>query len=234
MKEEKVMEEQKQTRKPSSRTLKEEDVLIDLERFRDKALEFGASAAEVIPASDVVVEERVWLKCLIPRCPALAGGGTPYCPPNTPQPDFMRKAFGQYRWAVLFKNDMEPVEDYIPTSEASRREKPELGLTRIFHITTFEVVNRLESYAQTEGYDLAMGFSGGTCKSNLCQGTPCGVLENGSCRFPSRARPSLEAVGIDVFDLASKVGWDVYMIRSIEPDLSVIPHATSVGIVFIY
>lgn len=230
----KTMEVQKQTRKPSSRTLKEEDLLKDLERFREKALEFGASAAEVIPASYVVVEERVWLKCLIPRCPALLSGGTPYCPPHTPQPDFMRKAFSQYRWAVLFKKDVEPIEDYIPTSEARRREKPELGLTRIFHIKTHEVVDQLESYAQTEGYDLAMGFGGGTCKSNLCNGTPCGVFENGSCRFPSRARPSMEAVGIDVFDLANKVGWDVYMIRGIEPDLSVIPRATSVGIVFIY
>ncbi len=230
MKGEKAME----VRKPSSRTAKEEDILKDLERFREKALEFGASAAEVIPASYVVVEERVWLKCLVPRCPALLSGGTPYCPPHTPQPDFMRKVFSQYQWAVLFKEDLAPLEDYIPTSAARRSEKPELGLTRIFHAKTHEVVNRLESHAQSEGYDLAMGFGGGTCKSNLCSGAACGVFENGSCRFPSQARPSMEAVGIDVFDLANKVGWDVYMIRGIEPDLSVIPSASSIGIVFMY
>ena len=170
---EKAME----VRKPSSRTLKEEDILKDLERFREKALEFGASAAEVIPASYVVVEERVWLKCLVPRCPALLSGGTPYCPPNTPQPDFMRKVFSQYQWAVLFKNDLEPLEDYVPTSEAHRREKPELALTRIFHTKTHEVVSRLESYAQSEGYDLAMGFGGGTCNSYLRSGAPCVVFE---------------------------------------------------------
>ena len=44
----------------------------------------------------------------------------------------------------------------------------------------------------------------------------------------------MEAVGIDVFDLCQKVGWDAYMIRTVEPDLSVIPAGVSVGIVFIY
>ena len=58
--------------------------------------------------------------------------------------------------------------------------------------------------------------------------------EDKPCRFPSLARPSMEAVGIDVFGLATKVGWDAYMIRCIEPNLSEIPSAMSVGIVFIY
>ncbi len=225
---------QKQTRKPSLRTAKEEALRKDLERFREKALEFGASAAEVIPASYVVVEERVWMKCLVPRCPALQNGGTPYCPPHTPQPDFMRKVFSQYRWAVLFKRNV-PLEDYIPTSEAHREEmRSQPRRKEGFHEKTHEIVDRLESYAQSESYGLTMGFAGGSCRANLCQGASCGVFQNGSCRFPLRARPSMEAVGIDVVDLANKVGWDIYMIRSIEPDLSVIPCATSIGIVFIY
>jgi hypothetical protein len=29
----------------------------------------------------------------------------------------------------------------------------------------------------------------------------------------------MEAAGIDVFDLATKAEWDIYMIRKIEPDL---------------
>ncbi len=55
------------SRKPSSRTVKEEELRKDLERFKEKALEFGASAAAVIPASQVIVEERVRMKCLVPR-----------------------------------------------------------------------------------------------------------------------------------------------------------------------
>ena len=233
--EKKAIKVQKQTRKPSFRGAKEEDIRRDMERFREKALELGASAAEAIPASYVVVEERVRMKCLVPRCRALRDGGTPYCPPHTPEPDFMRKVFSQYRWAVLFKEDITPLADYIPTSEAQRREtRPPSERRQGFHEKTLDIVDWLESHAQSEGYDLALGFSGGSCKSNLCHGVPCAVFQNGSCRFPLRARPSMEAVGIDVFGLASKVGWDMYMIRSIEPDLDTIPCGSSVGIVFIY
>jgi predicted metal-binding protein len=217
-------------RKPSLRTVKEEELQRDLERFRQKALEFGASAAVVIPASQVIVQERVWLKCLVPLCHM--AGTNPYCPPNTPQPDFVRKALSQYRWAVLFKRDVGSLEEGIPTSAAQHKEKP--GLARNFHGKTYEIVGRLETYAQTEGYDLAMGFACGTCRVNLCNGAPCAFMEKGECRFSMQARPSMEGVGIDVFDLCNKVGWDVYMICKIEPDLSVIPSGVSVGIVFIY
>lgn len=44
----------------------------------------------------------------------------------------------------------------------------------------------------------------------------------------------MEAVGIDVFDLAGKAGWDAYMIRGIEPNPGEIPRAISVGIVFVH
>ncbi len=221
------------TRRPSLRTVKYEDLRRDLLDFRGKALELGASAAEIIPASEVVVQERVWMKCLVPRC---GGAGlSVYCPPNTPQPDFMRKVFSQYRWAVVFKRDVAPIEDYIPDSEPRRIELvARLQKKGFVHGPTWEMVGRLESYAQSKGYDLAMGFSAGSCRSCLCANAPCAALQNESCRHPLQARPSMEAVGIDVFDLAGKVGWDAYMIRVIEPDLSEIPCVISVGIVFIY
>ena len=219
-------------RRPSSRRVEQGILREDLEELRKKALELGASAAEIVPASSVVVQERVWMKCLVPRCGG--AGKTPYCPPNTPQPSFMRLVFSQYQWAVVFKRDIEPMEEFIATSTEQRAEKPDLGIGRGYHGKTHEIVDQLESYAQTGGYDLAMGFTSGTCRSNLCNGAPCTRLETGACRFPLRARPSMEGVGIDVFGLAEKVGWDVYMIRHIEPDLSVIPRAISMGIVFVY
>lgn len=227
---------QKQTRRPSSRAIKDEEIRQDLERFKEKALELGASAAEVIPASYVLVEERVRMKCLIPRCGALRDGGTPYCPPHTPEPDFMRKVFSQYRWAVLFKRNIMNVADYTAISDAQRRERQtQTGPRREgFHEKTHDIVSQLESYVQGEGYDLALGLSGGSCKGNLCHGAPCAVFQDGSCRFPLRARPSMEGVGIDVFDLATKVGWDTYMMRGVEPEPEAIPCGTSLGIVFVY
>jgi predicted metal-binding protein len=226
------MAAKRKTRKPSLRTLKEEELKRDLENFRQKALELGASAAEVIPASQVLVQERVWLKCLVPLCNM--AGTNPNCPPNSPQPDLVRKALGQYRWAVLFKRDIESLEKYFATSATSKKEPPGLEGAKGFHRKTAEIVGRLETYAQTEGYDLAMGFACGSCRVNLCNRAPCDFIEKGKCRFPLLARPSMEGVGIDVFDLCQKVGWDAYMICKNEPDLSVIPSGVSVGIVFIY
>ncbi len=206
----------------------------NLEMFKDKALELGASDARIIPASYVVVDERVWMKCLIPRCRGLLNGGSPYCPPHTPQPDFMRKVFNQYSWAVVFKREIKKFRDSLSTSEIQTSDiKTQAKVMEQFHLKTFEIVGRLEYYIQGEGYYLAMGLSGGSCRLMLCKGKTCGVIENGSCRFPLKARPSMEGVGIDVFDLASKVGWDIYMIRRVEPNPDIIPCALSIGIVFI-
>ena len=222
-----------QMRRPSLRTLGYEELYPDLLSCREKALELGASAAEVIPASYVVVQERVWMKCLVPRCGQ--AGNNPYCPPYTPQPEFMRKVFSQYQWAVVFKKDVAPIEDYVPTSKAQQREiEARTQGGHSFHSKTWEILGELESYAQSRGYDLAMGFGAGGCAREFCGSAPCAVMQNKDCRHPFKSRPSMEAVGIDVFDLATKVGWDAYMIRCIEPNPSEIPSAMSVGIVFIY
>lgn len=221
------------TRKPSLRTVRNQELQQDLIYIREKALELGATEAAIIPATYVVMEERVWLKCLVPRC---GGAGLSVnCPPNTPKPDFMRRVFSQYQWAVVFKRDVEPIQDYIPNSEARKEELISLLKPRGFvHGKTWEIVGRLESYAQSKSYALAMGFSAGSCRACLCALAPCAVLQHEACRHPLKSRPSMESVGIDVFDLVSKVGWDSYMIRVIEPNLKEIPCVVSVGIVFVH
>ena len=214
------------TRKTSSRTIKNEELQKDLISLREKVLGLGAADAAIIPASYVVVQERVWLKCLVPRC---GGAGlSANCPPNSPKPEFMREVFSQYQWAVVFKRDVAPIEDYIPSSEERKKKITARLQNRGFvHGKTWEITGRLESYAQSKGYDLAMGFSAGSCRACLCALAPCAVLKNEACRHPLKSRPSMESVGIDVFDLASKVGWEAYMIRLIEPNLKEIPCVVS-------
>lgn len=221
------------TRKPSSRAVKIEELQSDLIRIRDQAIELGADAAAIVPAASVVVQERVWLKCLVPRC---GGAGLSVnCPPNSPKPEFMRKVFNQYQWAVVFRRDVAPIEDYIPTSEENKKEITERLQNRGFvHGKTWEIIGRLESYSQSIGYALSMGFSAGSCRACLCALAPCAVLKGEACRHPLRSRPSMESVGIDVFDLAGKVGWDAYMIRVIEPNLKEIPCVVSIGLLFVY
>jgi predicted metal-binding protein len=204
----------------------EETVRADLERYRELALELGASEAAIIPASTVEIDERVRLKCLVPRC--LRAGETPNCPPHAPDLDLVRRAVARFSWAILFKCDVGPIEEYAPGSGTTRAEKRRV---LSFHRQSADVVCGLERQAYKDGYHLAMGFGGGSCKDYLCQGMICQFMDSGRCRFPHRARPAMEAVGIDVVSLIDKVGWSAYALLD---DLSQIPCAVTVGIVFVY
>ena len=207
------------------RPLNEETLRVDLERYRQLALDLGAAESAVIPASHVTVDERVRLKCIVPRC--LRAGETPNCPPYTPELDIVRRAFSRFSWAILVKSDIAPIEDYAPVRGGGKGQRDTLS----FHQKSAEVVHRLERQAYKDGYHLAMGFGGGSCKDYLCKGVICQFLDSGRCRFPHRARPSMEAMGINVIDLIGKVGWEAYALLD---DLSLVPCAISVGIIFIY
>ena len=203
----------------------EEILRANLDHYRQLALETGASEVAVIPAGDVIVDERVRLKCLVPRC--LRAGETPNCPPHAPELDLIRKALEKFSWAVLFKCNVGPLEEYAPGRGKTTEEKRRV---LSFHKQSSEVVYALERQAYKDGYHLAIGFGGGSCKDYLCQGMICQFLDSGRCRFPYRARPAMEAMGIDVIDLINKAGWQSYALLD---DLNKVPCAISVGIVFI-
>jgi predicted metal-binding protein len=199
----------------------EERLMTDLETFREKALELGAAAAEIIRASQIVVDERVRLKCTVPRC--LRAGETPNCPPYAPELDVVRKAFAKFSWGILLKTHLEPMENYTPKSGQEQN--------LLFHKKSGGIVYEVERLAYKQGYYLAMGMGGGSCKDYLCRGLICQFLDSGRCRFPLRARPAMEAMGIDVVDLISKVGWEAYPLLD---DPGQIPCAISVGLVLVY
>ena len=204
----------------------EETLRADLERYCRLALESGASEAVVIPADNVTIDERVRLKCVVPRC--IRAGETPNCPPYAPDLDLVRRALSRFSWAILLKCNVEPLEEYVPGRGATKAEKRRV---LSFHKKGSDVVCALERQAYKDGYSLAMGFGGGSCKDYLCGGVICQFLDSGRCRFPHRARPAMEAVGIDVITLINKVGWEAFALLD---DVSVVPCAVTVGIVFIY
>ena len=210
---------------PLGKAEDEQSLEVNLERYRQLALDSGASAAAVIPAGDVVIDERVRLKCLVPRC--LRAGETPNCPPHGPGLELVRQAFSRFSWAVLFKCDVEPLADYAPGAGKTQEEKRRV---LSFHKQGSDVVYALEKQAYKDGYHLAMGFGGGSYKDYLCQGMLCQFLDSGRCRFPHRSRPAMEAMGIDVIATIGKVGWSAYALVG---DLDRIPCAITVGIVFI-
>jgi predicted metal-binding protein len=207
------------------RAVSQENTRIDLERYRQLALELGATEAAVIPSSGVTIDERVRLKCVVPRC--LRAGETPNCPPHAPDLRLVRTALGRFSWAVVIKCQVEPLEEYAPGAGATRAEKRR---TLAFHRQSNDIVCALERHAYKDGYHLSMGFGGGSCKDYLCQGMVCQFLDSGRCRFPLRSRPAMEAVGIDVVRLINELGWEAYPLVG---DLNTIPCAVSIGIVFV-
>lgn len=219
------MENEGEARTPLGRAMDEEVLRANLERYRELALASGASAAKIVSTGDVVVDERVRLKCMVPRC--LRAGETPNCPPYTPDLDLVREALNRFSWAILFKCDVGPLEEYVPGSGETKAERRR---TLLFHRKSSDVIHAVERRAYQDGYYLAMGFGGGSCKDYLCQGRICQFLDSGRCRFPHRARPAMEAMGIDVIDLVNEVGWEAYALLG---DLSAVPCAITVGIVFI-
>ena len=203
-----------------------ESLQADLERYRMLALGLGASDAAIIPADQVMVDERVRLKCVVPRC--LRAGETPNCPPHVPDLELVRRALSRFSWAVLFKCDVALAADLMTTGSGKSQEDKRRVLS--FHRPSSDLVYELERQAYQDGYHLSMGFGGGSCKDYLCQGVICQFLDSGRCRFPHRARPAMEAMGIDVISLINRVGWRAYPLLD---DLSAIPCAITVGIVFI-
>ena len=205
-------------------TIPPEQVQKDLDYFEQKALEFGATMAKVILADWVQIDERVRLKCSIPLCTNY--GKCLFCPPHTPSTEFMSKALSRYGHAVLFALEIIPVEHF---SVRSSQRHAAADWSR----KCFEIVGNLETLAFGSGYHLAMGFTQGSCRRALCGQDQCLALGGGNCPYPLKARPSMEAVGIDVYGLVTRVGWEIYPIyRSVNP--AEVPRALSVGIVFVH
>lgn len=177
----------------------------DLEAYKEKAIALGATRAAIVKAKDIIVDERVVLKCQIPRC--FGYGTCAHCPPHTMKPGELRQILEGYRWAVFFIVDVP--SGIIVRDKATLKER-EAAYQKIFHI-----VNDIESMAFYEGHYLAFGFAAGSCRHTFCSSQEsCQALEGKRCRISLRSRPSMEAVGIDVYKMVAQSGWDIYPIGS--------------------
>lgn len=159
-----------------------------------KARELGASQAAPIPVADIVLDERAALKCLVPVC--LHYGIDLMCPPNVMPVAQFREALQRYQDAMLIKVD-------IPLSNLKAPGADPLEVAQVFRKKLHDIVCRIESLCIERGYYFAAGLIGGSCP--LCE--KCvGVRSGLPCRHPFKARPAMEAMGIDVMATARKAG----------------------------
>jgi len=169
-----------------------------MDRFKkliQTAMERGATEAKIISAREVVLDDRVILKCQVPLCNEY--GNHLLCPPNSPSLDHFREALNKYSKGLLIQ--LHTSRDQLDSMSERSLKKAIYARANELH----EIVNVVEKAAQELGFTFAAGFIGGACK--LCD--PCvGVKSGAPCKHPFKARPSMEAVGIDVHLTAERVG----------------------------
>lgn len=175
-----------------------------LEDLISTAMDAGATEAKVVDAADIVVDPRVRLKCAIPRCSCY--GRHLMCPPNLPSVREFEEALRRYDRALIVQLEA----DFDSSDKAAQGLTGELCErleestdTVKWQLSLHRMVNQVESAAFKKGFHLAAGLIGGECR--LCP--ECVTPQSGEpCRHPFEARPSMEAMGIDVKRTCERVG----------------------------
>ncbi|MFH0914987.1 MAG: DUF2284 domain-containing protein [bacterium] len=194
----------------------------DAARYARLAIELGASAARVIQPAQIVIDERVTMKCAVPKC--FGYGACANCPPHAPRPEEVRRAVERFGTGVVVRLDVPPA--VIVRDRATMEER--LAAYR----TMFQIVSAVESAAFYDGHYLAVGFAAGSCKSTLCYNVDCTVLAQEKCRHDLLARPSMEAVGMDCFAMAAALGWEMYPV-GISAPAERVPAGALMGVVLV-
>ena len=179
--------------------------------FTGIALKAGATAARIIHAKRVAIDERVRLKCEVPRCAGYGQFLT--CPPYVMSVDTFKKVVSRYRWGLIVQVEARDIDSMDKgkgrINQAILKEYRELH--RPFKLKLFEIVEAVESAAFKKGMRFAAGFVGGSCV--LCERCVSDKLSK-ACRHSFRARPPMEAVGIDVVKTAQNAGLPIHLSSS--------------------
>jgi predicted metal-binding protein len=175
------------------------------------ALENGAADAKIFPANQVVVEDRVVLKCKV-GCNHY--GETLACPPYTPSAEQFRKIVSEYSYAMFMKftttASCEPeVYPHLMTYQTDPKISQDIKdkAAKFWQgwkdskYKMLQSVVTLEKAAMKQGYTLAMAFISGHCQ--LCE--KCNT-ETKICRHPELMRISEDAIGVNVKKTAANAG----------------------------
>lgn len=180
----------------------------DVEQLKKISIEVGASNAKLIDVKDIVVDERVRLKCSVPRC--YGYGNCLVCPPHTMSVKEFKEILKRYRKALIVQ--LESDLNSLDKSEGPGISDPEvykkqLDLHRPIRLNFHELIDNIEKEAFKLGFPYAAGFGAGRC--DLCGEVVCPGMQDGVCRHPFRARPAMEGMGIDVQKTAKNAGLSI-------------------------
>ncbi|MCW4015827.1 MAG: DUF2284 domain-containing protein [Candidatus Bathyarchaeota archaeon] len=182
--------------------------------LKDLALKLGASEAKVIAANQIVVENRVVLKC---RVGCKHYGKTLMCPPYSPSVDEFKKTLSEYSYALVlkFKSQID-VSPEVAKLLSKNENDPSLTKEMQKQIHAFwaswkkdklkllKMVCDLEKTAMNKGYTLALGFTTGSCL--ICD--KCNVKQK-VCINPTKARYTAQSVGVNIKQTLANAGMPI-------------------------
>lgn len=169
-----------------------------LNTLEANARDIGASDVKIISTTAIPVEDEIIELCKEPLCEGY--GKSIHCPPHAMKPKRFRALLTQYENAVVFKIDV--LSKILLSNERFNE------FRKIYEIAAW-----LEAFAKAAGFSKSKGFAAGSCKPVFCPEYQCQALIDGKiCRYPDEARPSMEAVGTNVFKLVKAVGWEIHKI----------------------
>lgn len=167
-----------------------------MKKYIDRAYAMRVTKAKIIDVSSVAVGYWVRLKCQF-GCGSYNTRWT--CPPYSPTPEYTKKMLGEYSKGLLIQ-----IEDIPGKKERKIRVQIE------------NIVADLEREIFLDGYHKAFGMAAGPC--GLCR--TCDTTKD--CIHPERARPSMEACGIDVYQTARNNGFTLEVVTSEEACCSLV------------
>jgi predicted metal-binding protein len=200
----------------------------------------GVDRAAILPAKDIIVDEKVRWKCIYPLC--FGYGTSAVCPPHTPPVDECERVIHSFRYAIVFQLGV-PVEDFTGEDWATKAGK--------HFVLNNRACNQAEAWANSMGYRQAVSFQGGPCTGLItgpCTGLrlgterasgsgdtvgTCAVLRGKGCRNFLKVRPAMEAMAIDVIGTIQSLGWDVVYIGGSTNNPADIPCASTVGLLLV-
>jgi predicted metal-binding protein len=200
-------------------------IKVDDCKFLEKTgLDLGAASTKIISTDQIVVEDRVRLKCMV--CPFY--GKNLKCPPYTPSIAEFRNILNDYSTAMVvkFKTPEISEETSKETSKYLLKKKNKVIIENqdIYNTLSsvwpdisanykkmLNLLLELEKTAFNKGYTFSMAFFAGRCL--LCEN--CNI-DNG-CQNSLVARFSAEAMGINLLKTAENAGIELKFHSSDNP-----------------
>ncbi|MBN1254500.1 MAG: DUF2284 domain-containing protein [Deltaproteobacteria bacterium] len=162
-----------------------DDIKEKLSLYITMALEQGADHAKIIKTSSIITAPWVRIKC---QFGCFGYGRSHCCPPHTPTPKETQQVLDSYTHAILLHQHWQ--KGYKVVDEFN------------------ELVVNLEITLFLDGYYKAWSMGSGPCRK--CK--RCNI--DGTCMHTDRARPALEACGIDVFATAKGQDLPIHVVRN--------------------